>query len=423
VLVDLCERVFRIGRAQTRRFAAHVNAAVRREGHVLASSRFIEPFVDYYVKACDGPVAFGYASALMTLSGVSLGRRWISRGKHGIKPNLYMMLVGESSVARKSTSVVMSKDCLTEIDEHRVGPTDYTMEGLVRWMAHKNPETNKSRNKVVLYAEEFGSDLARMEAYAKTVMGDLCRLYDGETFVKVRAQGPEVTIDKPRVSMFAACAYDMLSRHLSFKDWSNGFLMRYLFVAPSQMRAKTAVQPKHPEYEWKQAMLGLKVLRDDLAQHTSAVDLTASGEDLFLQFSTFIDQQVASLSYIQQVYAQRFLTSVLKLSLLYQTDISPFMPIDYAAVNDAIEFAYKECWPSFMTTVEKTTSSDFQSLHEQTGRLLRQQPLPKRVLSQRFMGNRTLDDVVNNLQRMGHVVVKRHMNGAGHLEDVLYWVH
>lgn len=357
----------------------------------------------------------------MTLSGVTLGRRWISRGASGIKPNIYMMLVGDSSVARKSTSVTMSKRSLSEVDEHRVGPVDYTMEGLVRWMTQKNPETNKSRNRVVLYAEEFGSDLARMEAYAKTVMGDLCRLYDGESFTKVRAHGPEVTLDKPRVSMFAACAYDMLSRHLSFKDWSNGFLMRYLFVAPQVMRPKTALTPPHPEHEWKEAVLGLKVLRDDLMRHTSPIEIDYAGESIFTQFSVFIDQQVAALSYIQQVYAQRFLTSVLKLSLLFQTDLDPFMPIGEQAMRAATKFGYEECWPSFMATVEKTTSTDFQSLHQQVVRLLMVQPASKRALAQRFTGNRTLEQVIGYMQGMGQVGTKKVINGSGHLEDILSW--
>jgi len=368
-------------------------------------------------------MAFGTASALMSLSGISIGRRWINRGASGVKPNIYMMLVGESSVARKSTSVTMSRKILSEADEHRVGPVDYTMEGLVRWMAQKNPETNKSRNKVMLYAEEFGSDLARMEAYAKTVMGDLCRLYDGETFTKVRAHGPEVTIDKPRVSMFAACAYDMLSRHLTFKDWSNGFLMRYLFVAPHTMRDKTALVPEHPTAEWQHAVTAFRVLRDDVVRNVGPLALTQQAADLYVQFSDFIDQQVASLSHLQQVYSQRFLTSVLKLALLFQIDLSPDTSVTEPAMRAAINFAYDNCWPSFLVCVEKTTSTDFQSLFEQVGRLIRQKPETKRALSRRFSGNRTLEDVIGYMQRMGLVNTKRSLNASGNPEDVLFWSH
>jgi hypothetical protein len=220
-------------------------------------SRFLKPWRDFFLAATDAPHEFCEAAGLMCLANVSIGRRELDVGR-GTRPNLFMMLVGDSSVARKSTSVSFAKLMTEAVECDRVGPRDYTVEALLKWMSVKDPATNKGRNKVALFAEEFGSDLARMEAYASTMPTDFCALYDGDSFEKIRVGSAQpLVIDRPRVNLFAAAAYQMLSTYLKPKDWLNGYLMRFVYVAPGSARPKNYVTPPWPKAEFENERIAL----------------------------------------------------------------------------------------------------------------------------------------------------------------------
>jgi hypothetical protein len=93
-------------------------------------SRFLAAYHDLFFSSTDACPEYALASGLACLSTISLSRRWIERGG-GIHPNLYLLLVGESSRDRKSTSIKMAQGLLADVEESRLGPGDFTSEGLV----------------------------------------------------------------------------------------------------------------------------------------------------------------------------------------------------------------------------------------------------------------------------------------------------
>lgn len=392
--------------------ACSVFALLTHSGRGM-SSRFIWPFRQFFLQATDAPFEYGEAAALMALSSIALGRRWLEYG-NGIKPNLFLMLAGASSVARKSTCVNYTKKLIQEVDDARVGPRDYTVEGLIRWMQEKDPQTNRVRNKVVLFAEEFGADLARMEAYAGTTATDFCALYDGEGFEKVRAKGGVTRIDKPRVSLFAACAYPMLQRYLKPKDWLNGYLMRFVYVTPMTMREKFLIQPQPPQHLWKQASIALKILRDDLQRMHYGMSLDPQAIALFTHAITQFDAHADTTANIAQTYKARFGVNILKLAMLYQIDEDPNAPVGYNAMQNAMQFAFTTCWPSFQSAYRKTAMGDFEGLFFEILHVL-QQPTSRLNLAQIFFGNEKLTATVEYAKAHGLVRSYKH-NGSEMLQ-------
>lgn len=374
-------------------------------------SRFIAPFMQFFAKATDAPFSFGEASALMTISTIALGRRELAYGE-GIKPNLFCMLVGDSSVARKSTAVKFAKKFTTEVDDQRVGPRDYTVEGLIKWMQQKDPATSKTRNKVALFAEEFGADLARMEAYASTMTADFCALYDGDTFEKARASSGVTRVERPRVNLFAACAYHMLAKYIRPRDWLSGYMMRFIFVAPSEMRPQEEIQPLFPHPEYQQAVVSLKTLRDDLnAQHV-ALQLDPAALAYYRQEMKRFNHHLKTLGPVQQTYQARFGVNVLKLSLLYQLDVDPFSYVTQLAVQQAFQFAFSTCWPSFIEAYNRTAMGEFESLFTSVYETLRVAgPMTRLQLAQRYWGNELLDRVVTYMK--AHNIVQTPKTSQG----------
>ncbi len=372
-------------------------------------SRFIAPFRQFFLKATDAPFEYGEAAALMTLASIAVGRRELDYGS-GIRPNLFMMLAGDSSVARKSTSVGLAKKLLKDVDDQRVGPRDYTVEGLLKWMGEKDPNTKKTRNKVTLFAEEFGADLARMEAYAGTMATDFCALYDGESFEKVRAKSGMFRVERPRVNLFAACAYPLLKRYVRPRDWMGGFFMRFLFVAPTQLRPTYPIAPPFPYPDYSQCVVALKTLRDDL-KHSAATHsklrLDPQAEQLYAHVMVQFQQFAKALGPVPQTYFARFGTNLLKLALLYQLDIDPYSYVTALAVQQAIHFCSHVCWNSFSETYRQTAMGEFETLFYSVYDMLREAnaPVSRLDLARKYWGNELLERVVVYMKTHGIVKV------------------
>lgn len=367
-------------------------------------SRFIAPFRQFFFQACDASFEFGEATALMILASIAIGRRELDYGR-GIRPNLFLMLAGDSSVPRKTTCVNFAKQFVTEVDSERVGPRDYTMEGLLKWMQQKDPSTQKTKNKVSLFSEEFGADLARIEAYAATMPTDLCALYDGESFEKARAQSGVLRVDRPRVNLFAACAYPFLKRYVKPRDWMGGFYMRFLFVTPTTLRQPYPIAPPFPHPEYQQALVALKCLRDDI-QVTKGTHLKLrldpQAEQLYASAIAQFGQYAKQLGPVAATYQGRFSTTLLKLALLYQLDIDPMSWVTALAVQQAVQFAFQICWPSFQEAYKQTALGEFETLFHAVYQTLHESgPLLRSDLARRYWGNELLDKVVGYMKTHG----------------------
>lgn len=378
-------------------------------------SRFIAPFRQFFLKATDAPFEYGEGAALMTLASIAVGRRELDYGS-GIRPNLFMMLAGPSSAPRKSTSVGYTKRFLKDVDEQRVGPRDYTVEGLLKWMQEKDPNTKKTRNKVTLIAEEFGSDLARMEAYAGTMATDFCALYDGESFEKVRAKSGFFRVERPRVNLFAACAYPMLKRYVKPRDWMNGFLMRFIFVVPTQYRNQYPIAPPFPHPDYSIAATALKTLRDDLKSSVTShaqLRLDQQAENYYAHVMAQLQHAAALLGPVPQTYLARFGVNILKLALLYQIDIDPFSWVTAQAVHLAAHFALTVCWPSFTETYKQTAMGDFEALFYAVYDTLRETntPILRKDLAAKYWGNELLDRVIGYMKAHGVAIQAKTSEG------------
>lgn len=324
-------------------------------------SHFMGWWRAFFLQATDAPAVYGEGAGLMVLSTLALGHRWVDTAQ-GIPPNLYLLLTGDSSVARKSTSVRFARQAVEELDPGLVGPKDYTMEGLYKWMQVKDASTGKGRTKFGLFAEEYGTDLARAEAYGGTMREDLCGLYDGDDFSKVRAKSDSITILRPRVNLFGGVAYRLLAQYCSRRDWDTGFFMRFLFIAPTkdQMREKTVLPPKHPRAHWQHAIQQLGMLYDSWKTAPMGLALSQGAVQHYAHFMQTLPVRPGDEG-IAPIYVERLRSNILKLALLYQLDRDPHADISVDAMNDACSFVTYCLWPSSQHVYKVTTAREFET--------------------------------------------------------------
>jgi hypothetical protein len=155
--------------------------------------------------------------------------------RHGL--NLFVVLVGESSKARKGTSWRQISSLLAEADPfwsaRRVTTARPTPSGILHALRDQQPATDR---RLFLLSEEFASVLhvlGRETSQLSPLLrcawdgGDLCA-YDGRRAVQVTAA---------HVSLVAHVTKAELAHHLSHTESANGFANRCLWTSVRRSRS------------------------------------------------------------------------------------------------------------------------------------------------------------------------------------------
>lgn len=389
----------------------------------MAQSRFLDKFLTWFANTTDAPFEFGTVAGLSALSTIALGRRWLEYTEP-LHANIFGMIVGDSGIARKSTALRRAQLLIEQVEPDRIGPNDYTSESLFQWMRDNKGSNGKGRQKLTLYATELGSDLARMSAYATTMKADFCNLYDCVPIHKTR-MGKSVDIPDPRVSFLGACAYQMMVANLSHNDWATGYLMRFLYVAPINMR-QTFTLPPDPQVRLHQnAQNALQTIRDQLFGTKYGMRLSGGAKGLYARSMTYHTYFMQQGGDIVRTYAGRFWTNILKLALLYQLDEDPSaIEISEEAMRRAVQFGMEICWPSFIVAFEKTAVTTFNNLAMIVGAIIAEagdKGIFRSTIAHRFMGRRELTDVLNwfKLNRIVRVTTQLKMGGG--MDELMIW--
>lgn len=315
-------------------------------------SQFLAAFERYAVTVTDAPMDFLHAAGLACLSTVSLSRRWIERGT-GIHPNIFLMLLAGSSADRKSTAVRLATELLERIEKNRVGPTDFSGEGLISNLASRGDV--KAKTRIILPISEFGNYLATASRqHGTTLSPTLCQIYDGESFSRSRSGKPIQRIRKPRVSMLGGVAFGMLAKYGDPTDWVTGFYARILWVMPSQRRPRLSIIPEPDRVAERLARESLADLRLQLKAAPRSLDIDPAALRTYDDFAASIPEDHTDPA--PAATRERLMNAVWKLALIYQIDLDHNAPISRQAADSAIQFA-RRSWDSFKIAYAASSGS------------------------------------------------------------------
>lgn len=233
---------------------------------------FIEQYVDWASKRTDSPVAFHVGGALMTLSAVLSEHIRIPvsyNATPGIQTNLWVLLLADTTVTRKSTAMGYPLQLLEEILPDVLLATDGSIEGLLGGLANRP-------NKASMYERDEFSGF--MSAVAKKdYMGDMipnfCKLYDG-SHVKRLLRKEEIMVKNPNFLIFAAGARSKVFEQLTSEHVLNGFLPRFITIFGStEISALRPIGPPTTQnHAERQALVAkLSEVSDYYSQRSGAV--------------------------------------------------------------------------------------------------------------------------------------------------------
>ena len=209
----------------------------------LPSAGLLREHYEYGTWCTDAPPVYHVAAMVTAMASLCADNAKLVIENAPFPLHVWTMLVGKSTVDRKTTSTRLAISRVEAVTPNRVQRIYGSPEGIMQGMV--------SFPCICLYVPEGGAFFAQREAsywrHARDIFMDL---YDyTDTFTR-RLVKETISVKNPRISILAACAYPLLERYTRDTDWVGGFLARFLMIGgepqafKSRMRHDTVVEKR-----------------------------------------------------------------------------------------------------------------------------------------------------------------------------------
>ena len=200
---------------------------------------FVDRYIDWAAGLSDASKQYHQAGGFIVLSSILCGSIMLPTSYGNIIPNLWFMILADTTLTRKSTAMDIATDLLESVSPDAIMATDGTLEGLMTILA------GRAKQPSLFLRDEFSGLLDSMlkKDYMAGMPEMLTKLYDGRMMKRVLKK--EVfEIHDPRLIIFAGGIKNRIVSQLTFDHVSSGFLPRFIFItAESDI---TKVRPLGP---------------------------------------------------------------------------------------------------------------------------------------------------------------------------------
>jgi hypothetical protein len=205
-----------------------------RANEKAEQSTIIEQYIDWASRQTDAATQYHQAGAFMLLSGLLASNIRLQLKHMTVVPNLWFMILGNTTLTRKSTAMRLASGILNEISPETVMATDGSIEGILTAISTRPGEAS------IFQRDEFAGMLEAMtrKEYMAGMQQEFLRLYDGDT-VKRRLRSGDITVKEPIFILYAGGIRDRLLGLLDEEHVESGFIPRFLFfLANSEKGAR-----------------------------------------------------------------------------------------------------------------------------------------------------------------------------------------
>jgi len=238
---------------------------------------FVERYVQWATDLGDAAPQYHQAGAFVILSAILSGRVSLPTSFGSLVPNLWFMLLADTTLTRKSTSMDIATDLLIEVDADAIMATDGSVEGLMQGLS-----TRPGRPSIFLRDEFTGLlDAMTKKDYMAGMGETLTKLYDGK-FQKRILRKETIEIRDPVLILFTGGIRAKTQQLLTFEHISSGFIPRFIFLTAESDVKK--VRPLGPpvtrDMAAREALLG--EIRELHGFYTQEVSITVEGTGIHI---------------------------------------------------------------------------------------------------------------------------------------------
>jgi hypothetical protein len=196
-----------------------------REIILHSEDTFIERYMAWARALGDAAPQYHQAGAFVALSSLLAGRVRLPTSFGNIIPNLWFMILADTTLTRKTTAMDIAMDMITEIDSDCLLATDGSIEGLLGSLS-----TRPGRPSVFL-RDEFSGLLEQMtkKDYMAGMPELLTKLYDGKMQKRILRK-ETIEVRDPVLIFFAGGIKSKITSILTTEQVSSGFMPRFIFI-------------------------------------------------------------------------------------------------------------------------------------------------------------------------------------------------
>jgi hypothetical protein len=205
----------------------------------LEEDNFITVYMNYGESISDSYVDYWFAGALVSLS-IAANRNIMIGLKQGdVFPNIWVNMLGLSSVSRKSTSVDKTEELIDSIspDYRAKMPDEFSPEAMIEHL--------DSCPKAFMIKDEAAGFLSLMQKeYMRGTKDTLMKLYDGKSIHRElrtsrrKADKTDFHVENPYLTMLLATTPNAFAANTSLLDITSGWLPRFLHFYPNATKKR-----------------------------------------------------------------------------------------------------------------------------------------------------------------------------------------
>jgi hypothetical protein len=188
---------------------------------------FIKDYKTWANNATDAPEQYHELACFIALSSVICSGLFLAVHWGEIVPNIWGLVLGESTLTRKTTAMRLAVDMLKSIDDNIILATDGSAEGLLTGLS-----TRPKRVSVFWKDEVSGLfDSINRKDYLAGLPETLTQLYDAPKVLTRLLRKETITISEPYFIFFGGGIRDKVYSLLNDEYILSGFLPRFLVVS------------------------------------------------------------------------------------------------------------------------------------------------------------------------------------------------
>ena len=193
----------------------------------LGTDCFIDQYKEWAAASTDAPTVYHELGAAMLLSATLADCIKIPTNWGTIVPNLWGLILGDSSLARKSTAMTMVTDIINTIDEETILATGGTAEGILSGLSARPYKGS------ILYMDEVSRlfDEINRKDYLAGFPETLTLLYDSPAILSRMLRKDTITVTHPVFMFFGGGIRDKVYELVNESYITSGFLPRFLVVS------------------------------------------------------------------------------------------------------------------------------------------------------------------------------------------------
>ena len=211
-------------------------AELLSDGDLVAAKQdqtFVEEYVDWAKSVGDAAEQYHPAGGFMCLSGLLAGTIQLPTSFGTMAPNLWFMLLADTTLTRKSTAMDLAVDMLVDVDSEAILATDGSIEGLFSAIALRPGRPS------LFLRDEFSGlvEMMNRREYYAGMSETLTKMYDGK-YQRRQLRREVIEVREPVLLMFTAGIKTKVLSLLDDQYIRSGFLPRFVFVTATSNLSK-----------------------------------------------------------------------------------------------------------------------------------------------------------------------------------------